>query len=52
MLMIPEYMLSVEVEYRQQRIADLYPKRPRRHRVPRRPSLRLPFGRRRPVLTA
>jgi hypothetical protein len=52
MTMTPEPFLSAEISYRQQRIAEMYGKHPRRHRVPRRRSLRLPHLRRRPVALA
>ncbi|CAN5410818.1 hypothetical protein BH10ACT10_BH10ACT10_14510 [soil metagenome] len=50
-MMTPEPFLSAEIEYRQHHLADQYGKG-RRHRVPRRPSLRLPQPRRRPVSVA
>ena len=53
MTMTPEPFLSAEIEYRQQRAAELYAKGARRrHWVPRRPSLKLPNARRRPLAVA
>ncbi len=52
MLMTPEPFLSAEIEYRQHRAAEQYSKGGRRHWVPRRPSLRLPQQRRRPLSVA
>jgi hypothetical protein len=53
MTMTPEPFLSAEIEYRQQRITDLYASGSRRrHWVPRRPTLKLPHTRRRPVAVA
>jgi hypothetical protein len=51
-MMTPEPFLSAEIEYRQQRAAAQYSKGRRRHWVPRRPSLRLPQQRRRPLSVA
>jgi hypothetical protein len=53
MIPTPEPFLSAEVEYRQQRVADMYNRHPKRHHwVPRRPSLKLPHRRRRPLAVA
>jgi hypothetical protein len=53
MTMTPEPFLSAEIEYRQHRAAEQYAKGPRRrHWVPRRPSLKLPHPRRRPLSVA
>ena len=54
MNLMPEPFLSAEIDYRQQRAAELYSQHPsrRRHWVPRRPTLHLPAARRRPVATA
>ena len=48
----PEPFLSAEIAYRQDRVAQQYARHPRRHRVPRRPHLRLPHPHRRPVAVA
>ncbi|HET6626688.1 MAG TPA: hypothetical protein VFG63_09880 [Nocardioidaceae bacterium] len=42
MFSTPEPFLSAEISFRQQRVADMFPKHPRRRRVPRRRTLRLP----------
>jgi hypothetical protein len=53
MTMMPEPFLSAEIEYRQHRAAEQYGKSSgRRHWVPRRPSLKLPQVRRRPLSVA
>jgi hypothetical protein len=53
MMMTPEPFLSAEIEYRQHRAAEQYSKGGRRrHWVPRRPSLKLPQQRRRPLPVA
>ena len=52
MTMIPEPFLAAEIEYRQHRAAEQYGKHSRRHWVPRRPSLKLPHPRRRPLSVA
>lgn len=53
MMMTPEPFLQAEIEYRQHRAAEQYGKtRGRRHWVPRRPSLKLPQVRRRPLSVA
>jgi hypothetical protein len=49
--MTPEPFLSAEIAYRQQHLSDQFSKG-RRHWVPRRPSLRLPHPRRRPLSVA
>ena len=51
MMMTPEPFLSAEIEYRQHHLAEQYTKGPR-HWVPRRPSLKLPHPRRRPLSVA
>jgi hypothetical protein len=50
----PEPFLTAEIEYRQQHAAELYNRHPkgRRHWVPRRPTLKLPTSRRRPLTVA
>ena len=50
--MIPEPFLTAEIKYRQQHLAEQYGRSPRRFRVPRRPTLRLPHPRRRPLSVA
>ena len=53
MMMTPEPFLSAEIEYRQQHLAEQYSRvERRRHWVPRRPSLKLPQSRRRPLTVA
>jgi hypothetical protein len=53
MMTTPEPFLSAEIEYRQKRAAQQYGKSSgRRHWVPRRPSLKLPLPRRRPLAVA
>jgi hypothetical protein len=49
--MIAEPFASAEISYRQHHLAEQYTKG-RRIRVPRRPSLRLPSPRRRPLSVA
>jgi hypothetical protein len=51
-MMTPEPFLSAEIAYRQQHLTEQYSKGRRRHWVPRRPSLRLPHPRRRPLSVA
>jgi hypothetical protein len=50
-MMTPEPFLSAEIEYRQHHLADQYTKG-RRYWVPRRPSLKVPHPRRRPLSVA
>jgi hypothetical protein len=50
-MMTPEPFLRAEIEYRQHHLAEQYSKG-RRHWVPRRPSLKLPLPRRRPLSVA
>ena len=52
MMMTPEPFLSAEIEYRQHRTGRAVRQAGRRHWVPRRPSLRLPHPRRRPLSVA
>ena len=52
MTLTPEPFLSAEIEYRQHRVAEQFGRRPRRIRVSRRPHLRLPHPRRRPLVAA
>ena len=52
MMMTPEPFLGAEIRYRQQRVADDFDRYARRHRVRRRPHLRLPGRRRRTVAVA
>jgi hypothetical protein len=53
MTMTPEPFLTAEIEYRQHRVGEQFAKaKGRRHWVPRRPSLKLPNPRRRPVAVA
>ena len=52
MTMTPEPFLSAEIEYRQQHLAEQYSPRGRRYWVPRRPTMKLPSSRRRPVALA
>ena len=47
-----EPFLSAEIAYRQQRVAEMYSRHPRRHRVRRRRGLSLPHPRRRRVAVA
>jgi hypothetical protein len=52
MTMIAEPFLTAEIEYRQHHLAEVYARSPRRFRVPRRRTLRLPQVRRRPLSVA
>lgn len=53
MMMAPEPFVFAEMEYRLNRTrAQFGPARPRRHRVRRRPTLRLPRRRPRPLSVA
>ncbi len=51
MTVFPEQFVEAEIAYRVERARSRGP-RPKRHRVPRRHSLRLPRYRRRPVAVA
>ncbi len=52
MMMTPEPFLSAEIAYRQHHLAEQYGRSPRRFRIPRRRTLRLPQPRRRPLSVA
>jgi hypothetical protein len=52
MTMTPEPFLDAEIKYRQQHLAEQYAPRGRRYWVPRRPTMKLPFSRRRLVALA